>query len=481
LTQRQPAESLESSLRNVTHRELALADPVYFNSHYLDQWYLPHRARLIDFLTQDHPLFYPGSPVTRQFRLALLPRDHLKTSTVSGLETGLICRNPNVRCLNAANTMELARQNVGYVKAHLEHNPRIRADFGDLTGEPWGKEKIQVRRTSTHLKEPTVIAAGLGTAILGMHFDLIWLDDIIKTENQWTEEMREKVWLWFSTTLIPCLDRHGLMVVTGTRKHLEDLYSRLMVSPQWSTTVSRAIIDEATQQVLEPFLYSYDRLVARRSVIGDLEFAQEYQNEPIAMKGLELKREWLRHYDPNDPPQFNWTYMGIDPAVGKSDTASYTATCLLGVTPDLKMYVLDFQRHRWHVQWEDKIIELWQRYVREGRAPLIVAVESVMTFRYVTQPLVEKSRMPVQFVEYRQKRGTQVQDELARIRALGVHFSHGRIYLPDPDKDPMSVAFEMEEYLRFPSKEGYTDMLNALNLAVNLAPTSVDEQTHWGC
>ena len=89
--------------------------------------------------------------------------------------------------------------------------------------------------------------------------------------------------------------------------------------------------------------------------------------------------------------------------------------------------------------------------------------------------------MPVRFVDYRQKGDTQVKDKFARIRALGVHFEHGRVFLPDPNQYPMTITFEKEEYLVFPEKEGHTDLLDALNLAINEAPRTVSGESFWGC
>jgi predicted phage terminase large subunit-like protein len=438
--------------------------------YYLDMWTLPHRTGMLDHIETDD-----------QYILLLYPRDHLKTSTVTGWITKQLAYHPALRILCVSNTKELALQNVGAIKAAFEHRSHLLRDFGDLRGEPWGTEKFTLKRPATTKKEPSCIARSLGASALGMHFDIIWCDDIVTTETQWTEEQRKKVWAWFTGTLLRCLDRHGKLIVTGTRKHIDDLYHQLLSSEGWRSYVYKAILSDEAHDVLAPWLYDYDRLIAERQRMGALMFAQEMQNEPVAAEGLELKKEWLKYYDPAHPPDFNWIYMGVDPAVGKSDTASYTAVVLIGVTPDLRFYVLDLQRHRWHIEWEDRIIELWQRYCNEGRAPLVVAVESVMTFQYVTLPLVEKSSMPVRFVNYRQKGDTQIKDKVARIRAMGLHFEHGKVFLPDPNQEPMTIVFEREEYLIFPEKEGHTDLLDALNLAINEAPRSVGDESFWGC
>ena len=63
--------------------------------------------------------------------------------------------------------------------------------------------------------------------------------------------------------------------------------------------------------------------------MGSLMFAQEMQNQPIAAEGLAFKKAWVQYFDLSNPPNFNWIYAGVDPAVGKSDIASFTALVLV--------------------------------------------------------------------------------------------------------------------------------------------------------
>jgi hypothetical protein len=370
-----------------------------------------------------------------------------------------------------SNTLDLSRAIVKSMKEEFEINPKLLRDFGDLRSEPWGNEAFQLKRRVI-LKEPTVKAGALGTSLLGFHFDIIWLDDIVTELNQWTPEQRQKVWKWYTGTLDKCTKATSEVLVTGTRKNIEDYYSRILKFDHWDHRIDKALINEDTGEVLSPYHYPLERLLDMRTE-DPLYFAQEMQNEPVAMEGRELKREWLRYYNPYEPPAFNWIFMAVDPAVAKADTGSYTATCLIGVTPNYDIYVLEFQRQNWTVEWAVKCEELWKRYVAEDRAPLQVAVENVMQFHYITAPLTQTA-MPVRFVDYRKpvKGDTQVRDKHARIRGLGTRFMNGKIYLPDPNIDPTTIIFEKYEYLAFPSKDGYTDMLDALNLACNLMQTA---------
>jgi phage terminase large subunit-like protein len=418
-------------------------------------WTLPHRVEMLSHIEEPD-----------QYILLLYPRDHLKTSTVTGYITKQLAFDPSLRVLCVSNTKELALQNIGAVREQLEHNDKILRDFGDLRGESWGKEKFTLKRPPTTGKEPSVIARSLGASVLGMHFDIIWCDDIVEVENQYTQQQRDKIEEWFWGKLYKCLDRRGKLIVTGTRKNIQDIYATLLSRETWASYVYKSIIDEERQEVLAPWLYPYERLVMERTNMGSLKFAREMQNEPIEAKGLVLKRDWVQFYDINTPPLFNWIYAGVDPAVGKSEIASFTAVVLIGVTPDHRYFVLDIQRHRWPVDWEQQCNSVLNGYVERGFTPTLVAVESVITFDYSTAPLATVSPLPIRFVDYKRAGDTQIKDKVARIQSLGVYFEQGRVYLPDPDGYPMTVKFLDDEYLQFPEGE-FTDMLDALNLAVN--------------
>ena len=216
-------------------------------------WTLPHRNEMLDHIEQPD-----------QYILLLYPRDHLKTSSVTSYLIKRLLFNPGLRVLCVSNTKELAIQNVGAIKAPMENNPKILRDFGEVRGEPWGTEKFTLKRPPSPGKEPSCIARSVGASALGMHFDLIWCDDIVSTETQWTQEQRDKTWAWFTGTLLRCLDRAGKLIVTGTRKHIDDLYHQLLTSEGWTSYVYKAIIQEEGREVLAPWLYDYDRLIARQ-------------------------------------------------------------------------------------------------------------------------------------------------------------------------------------------------------------------------
>jgi len=226
LTLTLPEEQLASLLQTVTPREFGLADPLYFMAYYMGHRPLPHRASFLDFFL---------GPATH--KLLLAPRGHWKTTTIQGYLIWRILQNPNIRILIIAHNQQFATDSVSTIRDNLTQRPRILRDFGTLKTDDWGKESFTVPRSAV-LNEPTVMGAGQGTGILGRHFDIVWCDDIAEDKNQWTPEMRAKLWSWFTGTLLRCCDH--TMIITGTRKHPEDIYQSIMKQGGYEVRVLKA-------------------------------------------------------------------------------------------------------------------------------------------------------------------------------------------------------------------------------------------------
>ena len=72
-----------------------------------------------------------------------------------------------------------------------------------------------------------MFTAGLTTSITGMHCDIAVLDDVVVSENAYTEEGRRKVRAQYS--LLSSIEGAGAQEwVVGTRYHPKDLYDDMM-------------------------------------------------------------------------------------------------------------------------------------------------------------------------------------------------------------------------------------------------------------
>ncbi|MHC4660194.1 MAG: hypothetical protein ACYS8W_00770 [Planctomycetota bacterium] len=113
---------------------------------------------------------------------------------------------------------------------HVERNTIFKRTFGRLAGAKWTQDEITLRRRRRIAKEAAVTALGVGGPIIGRHYDIILLDDVVDEEAARTENMRERISIWFRKVLMPCLEPGGELHLVGTRYHPLDLYGSLIES-----------------------------------------------------------------------------------------------------------------------------------------------------------------------------------------------------------------------------------------------------------
>lgn len=139
-----------------------------------------------------------------------------------------ILRNPNIRILIVSDSEGQSTGFLRAIKSHFRNNSEFKAIFGDYVGtETWSNHEIIVRQRTEHYIEPTVLCAGIGTALPSKHFDLILADDLVTLRNSATEGLRQKTVDYYYKVLYPTLNPDGRIYVLGTRWHEEDLYGHL--------------------------------------------------------------------------------------------------------------------------------------------------------------------------------------------------------------------------------------------------------------
>lgn len=98
-----------------------------------------------------------------------------------------------------------AQERLHAVRRHFEKNKNIKEVFGDLRGQPWGDDKIELNTGIT------IQAMGRGQAIRGtkdeeVRPDLLILDDIDDLDSIRNPDLREKYMQWFLSELLPAGD-----------------------------------------------------------------------------------------------------------------------------------------------------------------------------------------------------------------------------------------------------------------------------------
>ena len=220
--------------------------------------------------------------------LLLAPRAHAK-STVVTIHYPLwrICMDPNQSILLAGASVDVARLALRSIKAALEQNECLRAGFGSFKSEDpatWTQTEIVIHRDDCTLKDPTIMAVGVGGSILTRRVSngLFVADDVVQDDEAESEVARRKLRNWFFGVLMNVREPEDQGVVIGTRKADNDLYSELLANPAFHSVVYNAVAQEEGggkwTKALWVEKWPLESLEARHKEIGSIQFDRNYRN-----------------------------------------------------------------------------------------------------------------------------------------------------------------------------------------------------------
>jgi hypothetical protein len=322
-------------------------------------------------------------------QMILSPPRHGKTDLLTHFAVWQICRNPNIRIMWVGGNEEIAKNAVGAVVDHLEHNEKLIQDFcgpgqtfkpKNRSGKSWTSGQFTIAtRTVTGIKSPTMVAVGKGGKILSRDCDLIIADDIEDHGTTVQPSAREQTRQWWTTTLSSRKEEHTAIVVIGSRQHPEDLYNFLLENPQMTTIVEEAHSTECvlpendielhTDCMLWASKRSYkwllSRLQAAETTGGKAIFEMVYLNkafvEGITMFDVEevdMCRDVNRTI--GHIPAGTRLIAGLDPA-----STGFQACFLWAVNSDTgKLYMVDIENEQGGgiIQAKETIKKWYEKY-----------------------------------------------------------------------------------------------------------------------
>jgi len=325
----------------------------------------------------------------KDHQMALVPRDHQKSTMVAYRVAWEITRDPSVTVLYISATSGLAEKQLKFIKDILDH-PKYRSFWPTMTHpdegkrEKWTNSEIMVdhpKRKAEGVRDSTIFTAGLTTQITGLHCNIAVLDDIVINENAYTNEGRKKVESQYSLLAsIETTDAREWIV--GTRYHPKDLYGTLntatvdIVNEQGEVT-DTAPVYEVWQKEVEDmgdgsgeFLWPRQQrgdgkwfgfnptilAMKRAKYLDKTQYHAQYYNNPNDPGDEAIDHEYFQYYNREMVGKLNgkWTYNGrplsvfaaIDFAFSLRSTADYTVLVVVGVDSDGNIYVLDIKRER---------------------------------------------------------------------------------------------------------------------------------------
>jgi predicted phage terminase large subunit-like protein len=317
------------------------------------------------------------------------------------------------------------------------------------------------------------LATSVGGTLTGRGGNFVIIDDPMKPQDACSEAARENTKQWYSNTLLTRLDdkTKDAIVVVMQRLHLDDLVGHLLEQGGWTHLNLPAIAESELRVPLSPVRHHLRRpgellhpareprkiLDEFKSSMGSLDFAAQYQQEPVAEGGNLIKWDWFRFYDKPPARQLgDRIILSWDTAQSAKELASYSACVVVQIRGET-VWVLDVLRDR--LEYPDlrrKVIELHRRW-RQATNNYSLLIENKGSGMSLIQDLT-KEHIHAIAVEPEGDKTMRMNAQTARIEA-------GSVLLPG--QAPWLDEFR-REIMAFPAGR-YSDQVDALSQALNRA------------
>ena len=326
-------------------------------------------------------------------------------------------------------------------------------------------------------------ATSVGGTLTGRGGNLLILDDPISSQDAHSDRARENLKQWYANTLLSRLDNKAedAIVVVTQRLHVDDLVGHLLEQGGW-TELSLPAIAEVEQVVLLGPDRCHHRKVGEllhperepawaledlKRTMGSVDFAAQFQQEPIAAGGNLIKWHWFIPYD--QPPRWergDKLIVSWDTALSGGELSSYSACVVLQVRDDIA-YLLDVVRDR--LEYPDlrrKVIELHRRW-RSVTSSYALLIENKGSGMSLIQELMREG---IRAIEVKPEG-----DKIMRMNAHTARIEAGYVHLP---RRASWLDEFRKEIMAFPAAK-YDDQVDALSQALDRAFLHRQDMT-WG-
>jgi predicted phage terminase large subunit-like protein len=427
---------LREDLASFIHKCFTTLEP---STPYQDNWHLWHMAYHLDRVARGE---------CRRLIITIPPR-YLKSICVSVAYTAWrLGHDPSLKILCISYARELARKNA--------------LDFRSVVESPWYPEvfpnlRVQ-RRRNRDIELVTTqngyrYASSMGGSVLGRGADLIIIDDPIKAQDALSRAERRRVNEAYDTTLSTRLNDKltGAIVIIMQRLHAEDLVGHVLEKEEWEVVAIPAVETEDREyrygrdpdevyrrragEVLHAAREPQPLLDQARRNLGSLNFAAQYQQNPLPEEGNIIRREWIRYYEQRPDP-LDLIIVSWDTASTLAETSDYSVGTVWGLRGS-EIYLLDVIRGRFETpDLRRRILDLHQQH--HAHATLIEdsdigrAIGQELRRSAALRPILPKVRF----------------DKTARLLAESPKFEAGQVLLP---REAPWLASYLDELLGFPN------------------------------
>lgn len=259
------------------------------------------------------------------FLAVAAPRGHAKTTVLALAEplfSAATRREPFT--LIVSDTATQAEQRTSDLYAELLENDQLVRAYPHLAlPERKDYESKRVKRSTRDfitLGGIRFTSAGAGQSLRGIKDrhqrpSRIIVDDLENDENVRTPEQREKLWDWFTKSLLNLPGAEGARItIIGTILHERSLLARLLSPEQASVWTQRRYRALSDGRPLWPGHWTLEKLEAARTRIGSRAFSTEFLNDPVDDSVTLWKEAWLDRNRVTTAPPLKRIAVAIDPS-----------------------------------------------------------------------------------------------------------------------------------------------------------------------
>ena len=174
---------VEWTPESVKEYQKCMGDPHYFVENYVQIVHVDHG--LVPFKMYDYQKKMVNTFINERFVIAKLPRQSGKSTTIISFLLHYILFNPSVTCAILANKLSTARELLGRLQLAYEHLPKWMQQ-GIVV---WNKGDIALENGSK-----IIAAATSSSAVRGMSFNIIFLDEFAHVPNNIADQFFTSVY-----------------------------------------------------------------------------------------------------------------------------------------------------------------------------------------------------------------------------------------------------------------------------------------------
>ena len=289
---------------------------------YFAETYFPHYVAEDSFPTYTDELFDAGDRIGKDpgpFSIVAGYNESAKSTFLSHIQPiKFIVYKLRWFMLFVSKTDQHAAQFVKAIKIELDHNERLRHDFGDLsTADDWAEDDLTTN-TGRRVKGIGRDQSPKGLNVMGHRIDHFVADDMEEDRTTMNPRQMKKYFKWIQFSLIPSTNSKrwsGVYIFNYTSKKL--IGHLLMTAPHTSSyhkLIVRALDDN--DESTWPSRHPTSGLLKLREE-NPVTFEPIYMQHPREEDEGLIKEGWIRYFTEEEIPPAPPACAAYDPSTGK--------------------------------------------------------------------------------------------------------------------------------------------------------------------